>query len=69
MVRLAGRGLLEGVPAPGAETDERRRYYRLTAFGRRVLEAESARLASLVKVAARWGTLDAGRRPAPRGEA
>jgi DNA-binding PadR family transcriptional regulator len=60
MVRLAERGLLEEAEAPAAETDERRRYYRLTAFGRRVLEAESARLASLVAAASRWGALGGG---------
>lgn len=33
------------------DDDERRRYYRLTAFGRRVLKAESERLEELVRVA------------------
>lgn len=32
--------------------DERRRYYRLTAFGRQVAEAEALRLANLVREAA-----------------
>src|SRR5438132_1353617 len=32
------------------EDDARRRYYRLTPFGRRVLAAESARLEDLVRV-------------------
>ena len=36
-------------PAP-AEDDARRRYYRLTRLGRRVLAAESARLEDLVRV-------------------
>ena len=31
--------------------DERRRYYRLTRFGQRVIEAEMYRLANLVRVA------------------
>lgn len=31
--------------------DERRRYYRLTSFGRRVAQAEAERLAQLVRVA------------------
>lgn len=31
--------------------DERRRYYRITAFGKRVIEAETARLRSLVYLA------------------
>jgi DNA-binding PadR family transcriptional regulator len=36
-------------PAPDQD-DARRRYYRLTAFGRRVLAAESRRLEELVRV-------------------
>jgi DNA-binding PadR family transcriptional regulator len=36
-------------PAP-AEDDARRRYYRLTRLGRRVLAAESGRLEDLVRV-------------------
>src|ERR1700688_4889588 len=36
-------------PVP-AEDDARRRYYRLTRFGRRVLSAESERLEDLVRV-------------------
>src|SRR5690349_2409999 len=35
---------------PGAEDDARRRYYRLTRLGRRVLAAESQRLEDLVRV-------------------
>jgi DNA-binding MarR family transcriptional regulator len=31
--------------------DERRRYYRITRLGRRVLEAESARMATLLAAA------------------
>jgi DNA-binding PadR family transcriptional regulator len=37
-------------PAP-EEDDERRRYYRITAFGDAVARAEARRLASLVKLA------------------
>jgi DNA-binding PadR family transcriptional regulator len=37
-------------PAPEAD-DERRRYYRVTAFGTAVLEAEACRLESLVALA------------------
>ena len=36
---------------PNADEDERRRYYRLTPLGRRVLELELARLARVVNVA------------------
>jgi DNA-binding PadR family transcriptional regulator len=37
-------------PAP-EEDDERRRYYRITPFGRRVAQAEATRLADLVRLA------------------
>jgi DNA-binding PadR family transcriptional regulator len=39
--RMAATGLVEET---GMTDDERRRYYRLTLFGRRVLGAEAARL-------------------------
>jgi DNA-binding PadR family transcriptional regulator len=39
----------------GDSGDSRRRYYRLTPFGRTVLEAETARLDSLVRQARRKG--------------
>lgn len=48
--RLRDDGLIEEVEAP-AGTDARRRYYGLTREGRRVLEAESRRLAELVALA------------------
>ena len=51
MVRLEERGLLEQVDTPADESDQRRRYYRLSGLGRRVLEQESQRLAGLVDVA------------------
>jgi DNA-binding PadR family transcriptional regulator len=41
-------------PAP-AEDDERRRYYRLTGFGRSVAKAETARLMHLVTLARAGG--------------
>ena len=48
--RLVKNGLLEeSSERPDAEMDDqRRRYYRLTDLGRRVLQAESERLAALV---------------------
>ncbi len=49
--RLIEAGLIEESderPAPELD-DARRRYYRLTAFGRRVLDAESERLQELVR--------------------
>src|SRR5215472_11430704 len=50
--RLREAGLIEESderPAPELD-DARRRYYRLTPFGRRVLAAESERLQDLVRV-------------------
>lgn len=64
--RLLEQGLvveLRERPAPELD-DERRRYYRLTAFGREVAEAETARLASLVDMAQRQGLVR--RRQVPR---
>jgi DNA-binding PadR family transcriptional regulator len=49
--RLIEAGLIEGSntrPAP-AEDDARRRYYRLTALGKLVLDAECERLQELVR--------------------
>jgi DNA-binding PadR family transcriptional regulator len=50
--RLMDSDLIEESDArPAPELDDaRRRYYRLTRFGRRVLAAESARLEELVRV-------------------
>ncbi len=51
--RLVDEGLVEESDArpDAALDDERRRYYRLTAFGRRVAAAEAERLAGLVAAA------------------
>jgi len=58
--RMLNSGLIEEVARPrsGARSqvvptgdEERRRYYRLSAFGRRVLELELARLARVVVLA------------------
>lgn len=49
--RLEDAGLLAEAPAPPREEDERRIYYRLTPFGRRVLAAEMARMRSLLRLA------------------
>jgi|SRR5215813_5847955 len=52
--RLLDAGLVEdlGQPSPD-EDDPRRRYYRITAKGRRALEAEADGLASVLSVARR----------------
>jgi DNA-binding PadR family transcriptional regulator len=53
--RLHDLGLIKEVQAGGAalQRDSRRRYYRLTANGRLVLEAEISRLDSVVRLARR----------------
>jgi DNA-binding PadR family transcriptional regulator len=49
---LAARMVEESDTRPDPELDdERRRYYRLTDYGRQVLQAETARLERLVQVA------------------
>jgi DNA-binding PadR family transcriptional regulator len=51
--RMLEQGLIEELresPDPSS-TDERRRYYRLARFGRRVAAAEAARLTSLLQQA------------------
>ena len=51
--RMLEQGLIEELsdsPDP-ASTDERRRYYRLTQFGRRVAAAEARRLSALLEQA------------------
>lgn len=52
--RMLAAGLIEEVAAKRVRgDDERRRYYRLTPFGRRVLELEVQRLDRVVRVAKR----------------
>jgi DNA-binding PadR family transcriptional regulator len=50
--RLTDEDLIEeaGPRATRSQDDPRRRYYRLTALGRRVLAAESERLEELVRI-------------------
>src|SRR5262245_16230064 len=55
--RMLEQGLIEELrdsPDP-TSTDERRRYYRITRFGRRVASAEVARLHSLLEQARATG--------------
>ena len=59
--KLLGLTMIEEAAAPSAEADPRRRYYRLTSFGRQVLEAEVRRLENVVR-AARAGLHPAKRR-------
>ncbi len=62
--RMLDSSLIQDVPRTRlakarADTDERRRYYRVTPFGRRVLSLELARLATIVAVARRKNLLPA----------
>lgn len=52
--RMLASGLVEEAPerSDGEQSDARRRYYRLTNFGSRVLKAEMRRLAHLVHLPA-----------------
>ena len=52
LARLVDAGLIEELDErPDPATDERRRYYRLTPFGREVAQAEAVRLESQVRAA------------------
>jgi len=54
--RLLEQGLILEPRKPNApQGDPRRRYYRLTPFGRAVTQAETNRLAQLVRLARRGG--------------
>jgi DNA-binding PadR family transcriptional regulator len=60
--RMLAEGLIEEVPAPAGAvgSDPRRRYYRVTAFGGSVLDAEVRRMSALVRAARLTA---AGKRP------
>jgi DNA-binding PadR family transcriptional regulator len=62
--RMVASGLLEesSRPRSRAADDERRRFYRMTSLGRRVLEFETDRLARVVALARAKNVL---RRPEP----
>jgi len=49
--RLTEEGLVRPVPQPAGETDARRKYFALTAAGRRAVAAEAQRLDALVRAA------------------
>jgi len=48
LYRLLARLVAEGLIDDSDSTDERRRYYRITAAGRKALKSEAARLANVV---------------------
>jgi DNA-binding PadR family transcriptional regulator len=47
--KLMNQGLVDEAPRPSEDDDPRRRYYRLTGLGRRVLEADLVRLRRVVR--------------------
>ena len=49
--KLMNQGIVEDAPRRSPDDDPRRRYYRLTSFGRRVLAADIERLEELVRAA------------------
>ena len=49
--KLMDAGIVQESRRPSASSDPRRRYYRLTGLGRRVLEAEIQRLENVVREA------------------
>lgn len=53
LARMVKAGLVEEPAEPPASSDARRRYYRVTPFGREVARAESERLRRLLDVARR----------------
>src|SRR5215467_16092639 len=52
MKRLLNDGVIEEIEDRRAQTDERRRSYRLTRLGRRVAQAEARRMEDLLRTAA-----------------
>ncbi len=49
--KLVKQGMVEDAPRRSSNDDPRRRYYRLTTFGRRVLEADLGRLENVLREA------------------
>jgi DNA-binding PadR family transcriptional regulator len=49
--KLMTQGLVEEAPRPSVDDDPRRRHYRVTKFGRRVLDADVLRLKRVVQEA------------------
>ena len=63
LARMVEKGLLEEVAPPDPDADRRRRYYRVTAWGRRVGALESARMERLVSLARQRGMAPDASRP------
>jgi DNA-binding PadR family transcriptional regulator len=49
--KLMNQGMVENAPRRSADDDPRRRYYRMTSFGRKVLAADVERLEELIRAA------------------
>jgi DNA-binding PadR family transcriptional regulator len=49
--KMMQQGTVENAPSPSSGDDPRRRYYRLTSFGQRLLSMEVARLENVVREA------------------
>jgi DNA-binding PadR family transcriptional regulator len=61
MYRLIARMMDEGLIADaGRENHDRRRYYRITEFGKQAARLEARRLADVVSVARRYNLLGGG---------
>jgi DNA-binding PadR family transcriptional regulator len=60
--RLTGEGLIEDFspPASAAGHEARRRYYRITPFGRQVVRAEASRLEAVLRHARKHRLLPSG---------
>ena len=61
--RLASDGLLEEVEIEAPAEERRRKYFTITALGRRVAEAEANRLRGLILQAEQAGVLSMGAGP------
>src|SRR5215204_390264 len=59
LARLTTQGLIEDCDPPGGSEaqDSRRRYYRITSLGRRVVAAEADRLTTVLRLARRRNLL------------
>jgi DNA-binding PadR family transcriptional regulator len=60
IARMVDAGLIEECDPPADATDRRRRYYRVTAFGREVAALESERLVRLLGIARAENLVAAG---------
>jgi len=60
IARMVDARLIEEAATPDDASDRRRRYYRVTDFGRDVVEAESERLSRLLRIARAANMIPAG---------